>query len=213
MDGKIKGPASSPVPEVESHTAPADCEHSRPTTMRAADGTGFDEWSELPVPAPVDAEASHWEEAPTVAPDLSAEGDFETSADARIPADQDFFKIGEVSKVVGVKPYVLRYWEGELAGIQPEKTSTRQRRYRREDVAMLLKVCRLRHDEKLSIARIRLLLRRGSEGAVAESAVTAQPASVVAAPTGVSPATRAALHSELQQMRQAVMALLEAVED
>lgn len=214
MDGKIKGPASSPLPEVESHSAHADCEHSLPTTVRAAHETTYDDdWSALPVPAPVDAEASHWEEATTVAPEVGADAVIETSSDPRIPADQAFFKIGEVSKVVGVKPYVLRYWEGELAGIQPEKTSTRQRRYRREDVAMLLKVCRLRHDEKLSIARIRVLIRRGEGASAPIAPVATESVATVAAPPAVSAATRAALHSELQQMRQAVMALLESVED
>src|SRR5262245_1310388 len=44
------------------------------------------------------------------------EGDdrFETSDDPRIPDGQSYFKIGEVAKIIGVKPYVLRYWEGEF---------------------------------------------------------------------------------------------------
>src|SRR5687767_8612394 len=39
---------------------------------------------------------------------------YETLDDPRIPDGQSYFKIGEVAKIIGVKPYVLRYWEGEF---------------------------------------------------------------------------------------------------
>jgi len=203
-----------PPPEGE---APSDV-HGLPTTVRASAETSFDDWgSGLPVPPPAEAENSTWEDAPTIAPEDAADSPaFETVDDPRIPPGQDAFKIGEVAKIVGVKPYVLRYWENELAIIQPDKTSTRQRRYRREDVAMLLQVRRLRHDEKLSIARIRVLL--GRSGDPARSGPLTDPTSqmVEVAPvtgSGINREDRAALTRELDEMRQAVLTLLEAVED
>ena len=199
------------------HEARASEVHGLPTTVRAADTT-LEGWgSGLPVPDPAEGEPSTWELVETLAPSEADErevdpGDpcFETVDDPRIPKDRTTFKIGEVARMVGVKPYVLRYWESELAIIQPEKTDTRQRRYRREDVARLLQVRRLRHEEKLSIARIRLLLDRSDgEGPVG----LATGASADGPQISIQPSQRAALHRELDEMRRAVRALLEVVED
>ncbi len=76
----------------------------------------------------------------------------ETVDDARIPKGKQFFKIGEVSKITGLKPYVLRYWETEFSWLRPTKTSSRQRLYRRQDIAMILQIKRLRYEENLTIA-------------------------------------------------------------
>ncbi len=84
---------------------------------------------------------------------------FETVDDPRIPADQMYFKIGEVAKITGIKPYVLRYWEVEFPWIRPEKTSSRQRRYRRQDIALLFRIGRLRYEEQLTIDRTRQVIR------------------------------------------------------
>ena len=48
-------------------------------------------------------------------------------------ADKTFFKIGEVAEVVGVKPYVLRYWESEFNSLTPQKSGqSKHRMYTRE---------------------------------------------------------------------------------
>jgi DNA-binding transcriptional MerR regulator len=65
--------------------------------------------------------------------------------------DKLYFKIGEVAKIVGVKPYVLRYWETEFPAIRPGKTRSRHRLYRRRDVEALLEIKRLLHNERYTI--------------------------------------------------------------
>ena len=45
--------------------------------------------------------------------------------------DKMFFRIGEVSEITGVKPYVLRYWESEFRLLRPSKNKSGQRVYRR----------------------------------------------------------------------------------
>src|SRR5260370_21109873 len=60
-------------------------------------------------------------------------------AAAEIPEKQ-YFKIGEVAKIAGVEPYVLRYWETEFRTIRPEKTRSNQRLYRRRAVETVLKI-------------------------------------------------------------------------
>jgi DNA-binding transcriptional MerR regulator len=65
--------------------------------------------------------------------------------------DRLYFKIGEVAKIVGVKPYVLRYWETEFSMIRPGKTRSKHRLYRRRDVETLLEIKRLLHTERYTI--------------------------------------------------------------
>ncbi len=65
--------------------------------------------------------------------------------------DKLYFKIGEVADLVGVKPYVLRYWESEFSILKPTKTKSKHRLYRRKDVETLLQIKRLLHDERFTI--------------------------------------------------------------
>jgi DNA-binding transcriptional MerR regulator len=65
--------------------------------------------------------------------------------------DKLYFKIGEVAKLVGVKPYVLRYWESEFSMIRPGKTQSKHRLYRRRDVETLLEIKQLLHAERYTI--------------------------------------------------------------
>jgi DNA-binding transcriptional MerR regulator len=62
-----------------------------------------------------------------------------------------FFKIGDVAELVGVKPYVLRYWETEFPMISPQKSDSGQRVYRRADVEIVLIVKKLLYQERYSI--------------------------------------------------------------
>ncbi len=68
-----------------------------------------------------------------------------------LPAEKKYFRIGEVSELVGVEPYVLRYWESEFRGVRPVKTSAGHRVYARRDVEMLGRIRQLLHVEKFSI--------------------------------------------------------------
>ena len=76
----------------------------------------------------------------------------------RIP-DKLFFRIGEVSQLVGVEPYVLRYWESEFPGLSPKKSNTGQRMFRRKDVELLLNIKQLLYDKKFTIEGARKALK------------------------------------------------------
>lgn len=85
-------------------------------------------------------------------------------SDTPMLPDKLYFKIGEVSRLVGVKPYVLRYWESEFAGLlRPGKTEARHRLYRRKDVETLRTIKRLLHEERYTIEGARRRLRHGVE--------------------------------------------------
>ena len=81
---------------------------------------------------------------------------------SKIP-DKLYFKIGEVAEIVGVEPYVLRYWETEFSEISPVKSKTQQRLYRRQDVERILKIKDLLYQERFTIhgARKRFNLYSG----------------------------------------------------
>ncbi len=73
------------------------------------------------------------------------------AADAPEIPDKLYFRIGEVSRVSGVKPHVLRYWETEFPKISPKKSGSGHRLYRRKDVELILEVKRLLYEERFTI--------------------------------------------------------------
>lgn len=75
--------------------------------------------------------------------------------------DRLFYKIGEVSKILEVEPYVLRYWESEFAFLRPKRSPSGQRIYMKQDVDLLLTIKRLLYDEKYTIDGVRKKLQRG----------------------------------------------------
>ncbi|MGH7770637.1 MAG: MerR family transcriptional regulator [Candidatus Binatia bacterium] len=77
---------------------------------------------------------------------------------SRLP-DKIYFKIGEVSRIVGVKPYVLRYWETEFNPLKPGKAPSRHRLYKKKDVELLLEIKRLLYSEGYTIEGARKKLK------------------------------------------------------
>jgi DNA-binding transcriptional MerR regulator len=65
--------------------------------------------------------------------------------------DKLYFRIGEVSRLVGVPPYVLRYWETEFPHLAPRKSPSGQRFYRRKDVETILEIKRLLYEKRFTI--------------------------------------------------------------
>jgi DNA-binding transcriptional MerR regulator len=90
-------------------------------------------------------------------------------AQTQIP-DKLFYRIQEVAKITGVKPHVLRYWETEFRQLSPRKDMNDQRRYTKSDILLVLKIKRLLHEERFTIAGARRQLRKeSSHRAVRES--------------------------------------------
>jgi DNA-binding transcriptional MerR regulator len=80
-----------------------------------------------------------------------------SAADPEIP-NKLYFRIGEVAKLAGIKPYVLRFWESEFAGLGPKKSGTGQRLYRRKDVELVLEIKRLLYEKRFTIEGARKVL-------------------------------------------------------
>jgi len=65
--------------------------------------------------------------------------------------DKAYFRIGEVSKILDVEPYVIRYWETEFKTVSPVRTKTAQRLYRKKDVQELLTIKNLLYAQRFTI--------------------------------------------------------------
>jgi DNA-binding transcriptional MerR regulator len=78
-----------------------------------------------------------------------------------IPSNKRFFRIGETSRIIGVKPYVLRYWEKEFQSIRPKRADSRQRTYQREDIEAIGEIKKLLYEEKLTIEGAKKRLKSG----------------------------------------------------
>jgi DNA-binding transcriptional MerR regulator len=79
--------------------------------------------------------------------------------------DRLYFRIGEVSSITGVPPYVLRYWESEFPALQPRKSGGGQRLYRKRDVALILEIKKLLYQERYTVAGARRRLTEREERA------------------------------------------------
>src|SRR5229473_2423740 len=72
--------------------------------------------------------------------------------------DKLYFRIGEVSRLAGIKPYVLRFWETEFSTLGPKKSGKGHRLYRRKDVELVLEIKRLLYDKRCTIEGARKFL-------------------------------------------------------
>ena len=122
-------------------------------------------------------------------------------ANPEIP-DKLYFRIGDVAKLAGIKPYVLRFWESEFAGLGPKKSGTGHRLYRRKDVELVLEIKRLLYEKRYTIEGARKVL----EARPKRSAVKAPPPRTQAelfSPNGSS------FHRELRRELTEILAVLD----
>ena len=88
-----------------------------------------------------------------------------TGTATQTATDERLYRIGEVSRLSELKPFVLRYWETEFPMLEPVKSPSGHRMYRQEDVDMVFKIKRLLYDEGFTIAGARRHLRE-TNGAI-----------------------------------------------
>lgn len=124
-----------------------------------------------------------------------------------------FYRIQEVSKITGIKPYVLRYWETEFRELSPAKDASEQRRYRPSDIEVVFAIRKLLYEDRFTIEGARKRLReelrrmRGQGDSPKVEAVAA----MVAKPATVSGGTISArkLNESLERLRGEVSELLQ----
>lgn len=76
-----------------------------------------------------------------------------------ISRERLYYRIGEVSRITGLKPHILRYWESEFKVIRPHKGGSLQRLYRRKDLDLILKIKKLLYEDGFTIAGAKKKIR------------------------------------------------------
>lgn len=66
-----------------------------------------------------------------------------------------FYKIGEVSRIVGVEPYILRYWESEFSFLKPRRNKSGQRVYVRNDLDLINRIKKMLYEERYTISGVK----------------------------------------------------------
>ena len=90
--------------------------------------------------------------------------------------DKLFYKIGEVSKIAGVEPYVLRYWESEFQFLKPRKSKSGQRIYVKKDLDLIFQIKDLLYKERFTIEGVRKKFSTGgSSRSVSSKAALESP--------------------------------------
>ena len=92
----------------------------------------------------------------------------ELAGGAEPPSEKRYYRIGEVSRITQVKPYVLRYWESEFRWMAPQKSRSKQRLYRRRDIDIILLIKKLLYEQRFTIAGARRKLRELGVGRALE---------------------------------------------
>lgn len=100
---------------------------------------------------------------------MNAQEDIPVGLSQEIP-DKLYFRIGEVARLAGIKPYVLRFWETEFPALGPKKSGTGHRLFRRKDVELVLEIKRLLYERRFTIEGARKHLEERAKPQVVRAA-------------------------------------------
>jgi DNA-binding transcriptional MerR regulator len=138
--------------------------------------------------------------------------------------EKSLFRIGEVSRLTATKAFVLRYWETEFPTLEPVKSPSGHRLYRREDIETVFEIKRLLYDEGFTIAGARKHLAEqaaqaggGEQAELAKSGSFSSVASHAEAPSPTAPPTRISRDSRahrksLLDLHEELLAILTLLE-
>lgn len=115
--------------------------------------------------------------------------------------DKMGFKIGDVAELLGVKQYVLRYWESEFEVLRPRKASNNQRLYTRKDVENAFLIRKLLYRDRFSIEGARQVLKEFKQHVRREKEINKDINQVVQKLGGVSEGLQA-LVADVRRVRQ-----------
>ena len=128
--------------------------------------------------------------------------------------DKLYFKIGEVKKITGIEPHVLRYWESEFKIIRPQRATSKQRLYRRVDVENILTIKKLLYEDGYTVPGARKFLTANKGKKVKPVAAAAKPAAKQKTAREARPSTVLSekTRSMLKDMKEDLMALRKMLE-
>jgi DNA-binding transcriptional MerR regulator len=82
-----------------------------------------------------------------------------------------YYSISEVAEMIGVVPYVLRFWEKEFPHLKPRKNRAGNRAYQQKDIERVTQIKRLLYDEGYTIDGARNFLKKEGKQASLEQSV------------------------------------------
>ncbi len=123
--------------------------------------------------------------------------------------DERFYRIGEFSRLTGVPPFVLRYWEDELPMLVPLKSPAGYRLYRQQEVDLVLKIKRMLYDEGFTLAGVRRHLRDLQNGVGLEAAVEELSAATITDGEGEAVQLNRKMLLDLRDSLRSFLTLLE----
>jgi DNA-binding transcriptional MerR regulator len=88
-----------------------------------------------------------------------------------LPAEKEFFSIGEASRITGVKTYILRYWESKFGLLRPARRDSGQRKFTRRDLETIQKIRELLYDRRFTIEGARKHLRQEARRGPAQASL------------------------------------------
>lgn len=66
--------------------------------------------------------------------------------------EKEFYSIKEVSDLLELKPYVLRYWEKEFSILRPKRNRVGRRYYTKKDIDIVRMIKNILHEQGYTIA-------------------------------------------------------------
>jgi DNA-binding transcriptional MerR regulator len=115
--------------------------------------------------------------------------------------DKMYFRVGEVSRLVGVEPYVLRFWETQFPALSPKKSGRGHRLYRRKDVELFLQIKHLLYEKRFTIEGARKALRSRAKPAARKAAEPRRQGALFPATSAGLEQVRAELAEILRMLR------------
>ena len=85
-------------------------------------------------------------------------------------APKAFRTISEVSEIIGVQPYVIRFWESQFKQIKPTRKKGGRRYYRPSDIDFLLGIKKILYEDKLTIKKAKSLILKNGKNSVSRLA-------------------------------------------
>ena len=120
---------------------------------------------------------------------------------------KDFYKLSEVCQYTDTQPYVLRFWESEFPQLQPGKSASGQRLYRKKDIAIVCRIKELLYDEEHTLDDARQQLADELANGKRLRVPPRKPVAVVAQSEPAAQPELPVVEQEVEERSSAVIAL------
>jgi DNA-binding transcriptional MerR regulator len=122
-----------------------------------------------------------------------------------------YYSISEVSRLTGLEPYVLRYWETEFDELNPQKNRAGNRIYSNKDIKFILRIKELLREQRYTIEGAKHILkeeRQAEKERPQQLEATGPDPDQIILPTEPKQAPKLSISlAELQEMKTALVGL------